>query len=494
MRGFCRITGFIVAMLLSGASVGAITFDQIFFAGDGRDGQLGAARSQFTPDESRIYLRFIYREGRPGEELIAHWQIVEDIQGRSGEFASSRMTLEKSADRGQFSYTAEEPWPIGRYRVTITDSANIIVEELDYQVVAKNQAPKPAPVRKTSAANIKEEQDELPPPFTDIFAPAPSRLAISRTLTVGRSEAQQFKADEPVIYVRYEYVDAAPAQAIDAVWEHLGHAGHPGIGIFARDRVTLEKSSGRAQFSFRPKPAGSWLPGDYKVTLLEGSQILANANFSIIPKSGEITSYSDIVVAVSNRTGLPQEAVNRLFLSQPALFGNFRATLEDLKTLDRMLSRTPETLSSEIHWQERIAADGPLQAFRMALRGDTVSKGLLPEGVSPPGLDGRLLRTYSAVRPNRSVIQAYTETLAQAGDFTARRTLYAQLIKAKGQSPDSAPPELLSYLQGKADLYWRNRLEVAYQHARLKERKAEVVDTLWAQNAGDLQRIRDAAR
>lgn len=486
MRVLCLFIGILVILA---TSVQAITFDQIFFAGDGRDGKLGGARSQFAPDDSRIYLRFIYRDGQPGQKLIAYWQILEDVQGRSGQFATSEMTLEKSADRGQFSFNAEEPWAIGQYRVTITDSNNIIVEEMDFQVVSEKSQAAP----KTGQNSQFEVQDEeLPPSFLEQYRPDQGELVVSKVFSVGREESVQFKNSEPTIYIRFEYSGASPNQTVDAVWDHLGENSQGGIGIFARAQVKLERSSGRAQFSFRPKPAGSWLGGDYRVVLLNNQKIIGQTEFTIGSTTRKAVRYDEIVTAISSRLGARQDAVEALYRQQPALFSNIRGTLNSIAEIEQFVQQSLETLLKDVSWLRKQQVHPYLREFGDALRSYRVSIELLPKNVKTASLPDNLANSYGRLRNDLPSIKAYQEALAQAGNFGGHTKLYSQLLSAKGESAQSVSKELGRYLQGKADLYWRNRLEANYQLSRARSSREAIVDALWQQRANDVQRIKDA--
>lgn len=267
-------------LLLLAGSAQAIEFEQLFVAGAGRDGELAQAAEVFRPYQTQLYVRFVYRDATPGQTLTAHWQIVEDEQGRSGEFASSDVVLEKAADLGQFSYRIEEAWPIGRFRVTVTEAGNRIVGEVDFEIRADGAAAPPA-----APLPVADPDTPTPPPFTEIVAPPPARIAVDRAFIAGGQTGETFHVDEPVVWLRVEYRDARAGQVLTATWEHLGSKGQAANGVFARRDLALDGPVGQAEFSFRPDPAGSWLPGDYRVTLSDAERVLADRNFTITPRA-----------------------------------------------------------------------------------------------------------------------------------------------------------------------------------------------------------------
>jgi hypothetical protein len=264
------------AVLLLGAllpsAAWAIAFTEIFTAGDGRDGALAPPSDALPAGEKTVYVRFVYRDARPGETLRAHWHLVRDGEGRSGEFATTELRLEKAADLGQFSYTADPGFPAGHYRVEVRDERGAEVASVAYTVgdigpQAVGQGPDGAGPARPAPASA---------------APIDS-LEVVRVFTAGRARADRFPADEAVVHVRLEHRDAQPGGRLTAVWRHLGTAGSGGIGAFALADLPLESPDGRAEFSFRPRTGEGWLPGAYRVEVFSGPREVARADFGIDP-------------------------------------------------------------------------------------------------------------------------------------------------------------------------------------------------------------------
>ncbi|MCB1738616.1 MAG: hypothetical protein KDI42_10850, partial [Gammaproteobacteria bacterium] len=271
----------VVLLLLSGPAQ-AIKFDQLFVTGAAHGGQLGEARSVFAADETQLHVRFVYRDAKPGQTLSAHWQLLADDQGRSGEFASADLTLDKAADLGQFTYRIEDRWPIGQFRVTLTEAGSQIVGELDFSITADGKpVAAVAAGAETGAATVAVAETPTPPPFTEIYATPPSKLVIERAFIAADREGERFPSDSAEIFLRLEYRDARPGQSLTAIWEQLGEHGGDGLGVFARHSLQLDQSANQAEFSFRPDPAGSWLPGGYRVTVSDDAQVVVQREFRI---------------------------------------------------------------------------------------------------------------------------------------------------------------------------------------------------------------------
>lgn len=205
-------------------------------------------------------------------------------------------------------------------------------------------------------------------------------------------------------------------------------------------------------------------------------------------------AHPEIVMAVSERTLLTPDTVNRLYQQKPTLFDNIRKTIDAIHDLDKTAADDLDTLTRAFRWQEQTANNPRLQEFHGALRSYKVSLSLLSKQVSPPTLPGSLARTYHALRQQgQPPLLAYDESLAQQAGFAGRDELYTQMLKAKGQTGKDAAAELSRYLQGKADLFWRNRLEAAHQHALLKENRQSIIEQLWQQQSRDLATISSQA-
>lgn len=265
-----------MVLLLLSVPAQAIEFDQLFVTGAARGGQLGEARTVFAADETQLYVRFAYRDANPGQTLSAHWQLLADDQGRSGEFASADLTLDKAADLGQFTYRIEDRWPIGQFRVTLTEAGNQIVGELDFSITADGK-----PAAAAVVASVAATETPTPPPFTEIYATPPSKLNVERAFIAADREGERFPSDTAEIFLRLEYRDARPLQSLTATWEHLGENGGDGMGVFARHSLQLDQSAHQVEFSFRPDPAGSWLPGGYRVTVNDDTEVLVQREFRI---------------------------------------------------------------------------------------------------------------------------------------------------------------------------------------------------------------------
>lgn len=208
------------------------------------------------------------------------------------------------------------------------------------------------------------------------------------------------------------------------------------------------------------------------------------------PPAGNHQSYNDIVMAVSERLGTDPQGINSLYKQKPALFVKIGKTLAEIRAVDTLLSSDPEQLAKSIGWQERPDVPQGLKDFHTALRSYRVSLGLLPQGPKVANLPGNLSRLYqTARRSGREAIAAYSDSLKELGDFPERNALYYTLLEARGQTGQTVSPEMKRYLQGKADLFWRNRLEAAYQHALLKENRQSIVEQLWQQQSRDLATI-----
>ena len=245
-----------------------------------------------------------------------------------------------------------------------------------------------------------------------------------------------------------------------------------------------------------------------KETFASHQPVLDAVSFSVVPAVGTATqpakgssvlephakrSYNEIVEAVSERMQLDPEIVNTLYRQKPVLFSKVKETLAAIKSFDRLATSDPESLVKDVPWEGRGESMLELQAFHTALRSYKVSLDLLPQKVTQPALPGKLSRTYNVTRSSsQSPVLAFNDAMAELGDFAGRKELYLQLLKAKGQTEENIALDLSRYLQGKADLYWRNRLEVAYQQNRLKQTRDRYIDQLWLARSQDLDLIRAA--
>lgn len=243
-----------------------------------------------------------------------------------------------------------------------------------------------------------------------------------------------------------------------------------------------------------------------KETFASHQPVLDAVSFSVIPADGgsivkpdvapppkKPPAYNEIVMAVSEQTTLSPDVINKLYQQQPALFSNIKVILADIKALDQLVASDPETLAKNLSWTKMASRDGAMQAFDIAARRYKVSMSLLPKGVQVPAWSEKLARAYRLARNSQhSEPMAYRYALEESGESKGQQDLYTQLLKAKGQTADTIPADMANYLQGKAELYWQNRLEVDYQLDVLKRTRGRVIDQLWNTRRADLDRIRDA--
>lgn len=281
-----RILALTLFALLSSQAL-ALEFTRLFAAGAPSPGEASEEGEVFQTTTPVVYIRFAYTGGQAGQQIHAYWVLEKDVQGRSGEFATDQVRLEKASDLGQFSFGPEEAWSPGEYRVVLTDSDNNILAEQPFRIAQAAHlatAAKPAPrkyVPGQKPALATHPGDSMPtmepaqPRPTaqahapaQIAAPAPdpvdqqqnssdlaeiaARHAVEKTpissvptATVptvtdlsfagpdrkggkpGKASTK-FKSNTPVIALRLHYANAQAGTRLRAVWEHTAGSNAKG--------------------------------------------------------------------------------------------------------------------------------------------------------------------------------------------------------------------------------------------------------------------------
>lgn len=204
--------------------------------------------------------------------------------------------------------------------------------------------------------------------------------------------------------------------------------------------------------------------------------------------------YDKIVEAVSEQFFLDAEAVNRLYKKKPGLFKNFITTLKEIDALDSMLAASAEKLAAQTSWKEQTSQPNELRNLFTALRSYKVSMAMLPKGFQTISLPQDVLRQYTDRRAGQSPVQAFNTLLESKIVLEERDKVYSQLLAEKKKASDAVTGDMSKYLKGKADLYWRNRLEANYLLTLIKSQKEALINELWGQSASDLELIRNNIR
>lgn len=232
-----------------------LVFTQLFTAGTGQGGRLAEPSSEFSPEEPAVHVRFVYEGGTPGEELRSRWV----VRGPGGprEFAQSAVTLQKAADRGQFSFTpaAGTRWQESVYRVEILGRESL-VGEIDFLVRGSSAPPAAAggPVSVLNAVLAKDVENGQPKDPVTEFSTARKRLVL------------------------WAQGQAAGGGALTARW----YATDGGDRVLAEH--TLAVPAGESRVAFWLEVAGEnakFKQGPFRVDLVSGNRVIRQLPFRI---------------------------------------------------------------------------------------------------------------------------------------------------------------------------------------------------------------------
>ena len=304
-----------------------IRLTQLFTAGTGQDGRLAPPASRFDLDERAVYVRFLYENGIPGEELRARWLRI-DPTGKAHELSRASMRLEKAEDRGQFSFTPEKGWQEGAYQVEIM-GRNRLLDEVDFivgnpappalpqQLVtatppppakAKPAAPKPAPVKKPpppkpkAAAKPPAKKKPAAKPAPKKAAPPPAGVKLVKAFLAKNiqkdgphGETSEFNTAWRKLFL-WVRAQAPAGGELTAKWYF------PEEQKEAVDEHTLQLPPGESQVAFWVKllvPEEMFPVGDAYVDLYADGKRLQRIDFHI-RKAGFFETLSDTLEQAGN--------------------------------------------------------------------------------------------------------------------------------------------------------------------------------------------------
>ena len=248
-----------------------LVFARLFTAGTGQAGRLAESSSEFSAEEPAIHVRFIYEGGVPGEELQSRW-LLSGPNGRQ-EFAQSAMTLQKSTDRGQFSFApaAGTRWQEGVYRVEIRGRGSLLAE-VDFSVrgpqtaaappvVPPPSAPRPAPgvvapggpVGILNAVLAKDIENGQPKDPVTEFSTARKRLVLwAQTQGGGALTARWYATDGGDRLLGEHTLAVPPGQQPVVFWLEVADAKAKfGRGRFRIDLVSANRVVQQLPFRVR---------------------------------------------------------------------------------------------------------------------------------------------------------------------------------------------------------------------------------------------------
>lgn len=200
-------------------------------------------------------------------------------------------------------------------------------------------------------------------------------------------------------------------------------------------------------------------------------------------------SPTEVLDRLAQYSGLSVDILSQFVEDEAEDFANFKDGMLALQIVDKIMNaQDADALATLVTWRFGQLADdlakkvlpGGVVTFIAVVKIYKQALELIHTAVFVPALDNSIYQSYKAQRGGHEDYrvttpeQAFSVASMSQGYYAVKKTIFEELVKARGLNPKVMGKKLEDKLWGEIDAYWTHRLEVRYRRELLRQKRPQI--------------------